>query len=121
MEQRFWDKVAIREPWECWEWQAHIHHTGYGAFGMNNASVFAHRVSWALAFGDIPGNMVVMHRCHNKPCVNPGHLRLGTQADNARDGTKNQKLSIPDVEHIRVLLKLSIWNMNPWILCYSNF
>lgn len=28
---------------------------------------------------------VVRHRCHNRRCINPDHLVLGTQADNKRD------------------------------------
>ena len=28
---------------------------------------------------------VVRHRCHERLCVNPAHLELGTQADNKRD------------------------------------
>lgn len=28
---------------------------------------------------------VVRHRCHNRLCVNPEHLILGTQADNKHD------------------------------------
>ena len=105
MEQRFWEKVAVGKPWECWEWRSYIHPKGYGTFSMNSIAIFAHRASWILSFGDIPDKMHVLHRCHNRPCVNPNHLYLGTPADNARDGTKSQKLSISDVEYIKVLLK----------------
>ena len=28
---------------------------------------------------------VVRHRCHNRLCVNPDHLEIGSQADNKRD------------------------------------
>ena len=30
-------------------------------------------------------DQVVRHRCHNRLCVNPEHLQLGSQADNKRD------------------------------------
>ena len=30
-------------------------------------------------------DQVVRHRCHERLCVNPEHLTLGTQADNKRD------------------------------------
>jgi hypothetical protein len=29
--------------------------------------------------------MVVMHRCDNPKCINPGHLEIGTQAQNQAD------------------------------------
>lgn len=38
-----------------------------------------------LTFGPISGDVCVLHRCDNPPCVRPDHLFLGTQADNIRD------------------------------------
>jgi len=28
---------------------------------------------------------VIRHRCHNRCCINPEHLEIGSQADNKRD------------------------------------
>lgn len=28
---------------------------------------------------------VVRHRCHNRRCINPDHLHIGTREDNSRD------------------------------------
>ncbi|WP_394118326.1 HNH endonuclease signature motif containing protein [Xanthobacter lutulentifluminis] len=45
----------------------------------------AHRASWMAFKGDIPNGLHVLHRCNTPSCVNPDHLYLGTNLDNAAD------------------------------------
>ena len=69
----------------CWLWLRGVHNTGYGQATVNNKSVTAHRLSWVLQNGDIPGGLCVLHKCDVRLCVNPGHLFLGTHQDNTDD------------------------------------
>lgn len=83
--ERFWSRVAIGGPDDCWEWQGTRTPQEYGAFSVNGISYVAHRVSWMLANGADPGSFVVRHRCDNPPCVNPSHLLTGTNLENIHD------------------------------------
>lgn len=83
---RFWSKVQRSDT--CWEWTASISGSGYGLFSIRHRSATpakAHRVSYEIHNGPIPGNMHVLHTCDNRSCVRPDHLYLGTNADNVRD------------------------------------
>jgi len=84
--KRFWSKVAVAGADECWEWRASRDANGYGLFCLSGGGrVRAHRFSWEMANCEIPEGLIILHRCDNPPCVNPAHLRLGTQADNVAD------------------------------------
>lgn len=89
---RFWPKVdktpGLGPNGDCWEWRAYVHPTGYGQIGLGSAKqgvCHTHRVSWMLTHGEIPKGLLVMHKCDNRLCVNPAHLRLGTHKDNTQD------------------------------------
>ncbi len=69
----------------CWLWTGTTDRFGYGQSWHNGRHAKSHRLSWFLAYGSDAGEMLVLHRCDNPPCVNPAHLFLGTNIDNVRD------------------------------------
>lgn len=110
IEERFWNKVS--KNGSCWEWTARRNKDGYGEFSSGTQSK-AHRYSYELHFGKIPKGVLVLHTCDNSCCVNPNHLYLGTDMDNAIDrmirdrGARGErqgsaKLTEEDVIAIRV-------------------
>ena len=84
---RFWAKVNVGEPDECWEWTAGRNARGYGVFHpVKESTAGAHRFALELHLKrSIGKNMFVLHSCDNPPCVNPNHLREGTNNDNVQD------------------------------------
>lgn len=83
--ERFLAKISVDATTGCWVWIAARLHHGYGQFGFNGKSGKATHAAWKLFKGPIADGLCVLHKCDNTSCVNPDHLYLGTQADNARD------------------------------------
>lgn len=95
--ERFWSKVDVRGPDECWEWLGARSGKRYGGFWDGARVQRAHRVAWELTNGPIPDGMSVLHRCDNPPCCNPADLFLGTQTDNMRDAEQKGRGRRPNV------------------------
>lgn len=85
---RFWMKVL--KGHRCWMWigctQAPAGYGRIGLGGKSGGTAYAHRVSYAIHFGD-PGELFVLHSCDNPRCVRPDHLFLGTHGDNMADAS----------------------------------
>ena len=83
--ERFWEKVQKTD--ECWWWTGTKNNMGYGSFMRESPKKeLAHRVSWFLAYGELPPAQArVLHTCDQPACVRPDHLYLGTMKDNTRD------------------------------------
>ena len=79
-EERFWEKVNKTDG--CWLWTGACERKGYGRFGHMGKVVRVHRLAYEWAHGEIPEGMQVDHRCHQRNCVRPEHLRLASNAQN---------------------------------------
>lgn len=85
LRERFLEKVEKDASGGCWEWTAGQFGGGYGDFWTQTGEKQAHRISYRMHVGPIPDDLVARHLCHNRTCVAPGHLKLGTQQDNIHD------------------------------------
>jgi len=75
---------------DCIEWTGSITSCGYGYLYMRMPGESkwkqhrAHRLALWMATGVQPVGFV-LHRCHNRKCVNPDHLYEGTHEQNMKD------------------------------------
>lgn len=92
--ESFWKRVDKNGPipehnpelGPCWIWTGKRNPKNYGKCQFQNKEFFAHRVSYAWAYGEIPNGKVTDHLCRNHSCVNPSHLEVVTQGVNVLRG-----------------------------------
>lgn len=119
---RFWDKVAVGTPFECWPWRGSMDRDGYGRAKIAGKPLAASRAAYILATGKSIDGLMVCHHCDNPSCCNPSHLYAGSKSDNERDkfkrgkthrGEKNPagKLSEDQVQNIRRLFDQGMTNV----------
>lgn len=109
----FWSKVDKKSDDFCWLWKSYFGKDGYGRFQIGDKQFRASRVMLSV-IGKRNNKLEVCHSCNNTLCVNPSHLRFGTNRDNYNDkvlaerdtkGSRHgeSKLSEMDIPIIRAL------------------
>ena len=113
-------------PDDCWEWIGQRNEHGYGMASIRGEKhLRAHRLSHELFKAPLKRHEYVLHdtRCWTRACVNPDHLRIGTQRENMADAKflgrvrhgENHyfaRLTKTQVRHIRALYKEG-WLLQP--------
>lgn len=89
--ETFWAHVQIADS-GCWLWNGKCDPDGYGRYGHGTRP--AHRVAFELAHGTVP-KLLVLHSCDVRNCVNPAHLREGTQKENIREAQAKGRMKQP--------------------------
>ena len=101
--KRLWAKIDKRGLSECWLFTGKARSRAYGLVGRGGGAgmTLAHRAVWEEIHGPVPKGRVIMHTCDVPLCCNPGHLRLGSQAENLRDmDEKGRRVSSHGEEHV---------------------
>ena len=85
--ERFWEKVRVLGPDDCWPWMACKTHDGYGRFRLAGKHKLAHIWSYEADRGfPVPTGLELDHLCRVRHCVNPKHLEPVTRRVNLLRG-----------------------------------
>lgn len=115
-EERFLKYVLPEPNSGCWLWTGALRRgTKYGSFWDGKGPCFAHRWSYEHRHGHVERNLVIDHKCRNRICVNPDHLRAVTHKINVTEnndgvcsinGRKThckRGHSLSDPQHLRLI------------------
>jgi len=96
--ERFWSKVNVKGPNDCWEWIG-ARTAGYGMLmTAGNTTLRANRIATFLEYG--PSDLDACHTCDNPPCCNPRHLFWGTKCQNLQDASRKGRCSLQRYPHL---------------------
>lgn len=111
--ERALKKVSYEALTGCWLWDGSMANGRFGSLKYAGKTWKASRFLFTHLKEEIRDGMYLLHSCDNEACVNPGHLRQGTQFENMHDMIsrgrqfkgqrigKPKKLTEPQVREIR--------------------
>jgi len=78
-------------PGGCWELGLRPGDKGYTQVALrfgakHKETLHGHRVFWLLHGNEVDPELVMDHKCRNRICVNPAHLRQVTNVENVMCG-----------------------------------
>jgi hypothetical protein len=79
----------------CWIWRGAVNGEGYGSNRRGGKTVRMHREYYKHFNGEIPDGLQVCHECDVPRCVNPNHLFIGTNLENAHDRDRKGRTILP--------------------------
>lgn len=85
-EDEFSARIKVNDA-GCWGWVGGTYGKNqYGKFRLQDGKkTTPHRWAYEHYVSEIPDGLHVDHICFNRLCANPDHLRLATNAENARN------------------------------------
>jgi hypothetical protein len=102
---RFYDSMRVAGHGMLWDGETN--NDGYGRFPIwrcgERIRLLAHRVSFKLATGKDPGQLVIRHQCDTPPCCAPDCFLVGTQADNVHDMVIRRRLNTDGLSAYRAI------------------
>ena len=88
--ERIQSKTRINWKTGCWLWMHRCDSSGYGTIRFEGKTWSSHRLCYELLIGPIPKDREIDHLCRVRNCINPAHMELVTDRENALRGNRNQ-------------------------------
>lgn len=95
----------------CWQWKNQLRPNTYPTIEIQGvqyrANIAAASIRENIKMCDVPKGLHACHKCNNKLCVNPEHIKFGTPRENQLDvldteTSKGVKLNWKKAEEIRL-------------------
>lgn len=96
---RFFNKIEVKQvlplnhrvKGPCWLWTAMKDGEGYGQFKWRGKAIWIHRFSFHVFNHTAIDGFEIDHKCRQRSCCNPEHLRRRTHIQNCGDTIRQPK------------------------------